>query len=143
MANPNWSQSQNGKSNIFGQKKRYQVLSLRLEKPKKSKSSRFVSHSGNAAKFQVLLRCKSYVSSCRAENVHFKCKMTGSFNGSAERLSWSSFSVVCRRWSSYSSRAVCILWFGGRTDLSLCTQQECLFLGDGIVPLVLVTLFHE
>ena len=34
------------------------------------------------------------------------------------------------------SRFVC------RTDLSLCTQQECLFRGDGVVPLVSVTLLH-
>lgn len=28
------------------------------------------------------------------------------------------------------------------TDLSLWTQQECLFRGEGVVPLVSVTLFH-
>lgn len=29
------------------------------------------------------------------------------------------------------------------TDLPLCTQQECLLRGEGVVPFVSVTLFHE
>lgn len=31
----------------------------------------------------------------------------------------------------------------GGADLSLCTQQECLFRGDGVVPLVSVTFLQE
>lgn len=30
-----------------------------------------------------------------------------------------------------------------RTDRPLWTQQECLFRGDGVVPLASVTFFHE